>query len=182
MSVAGDVAEQSMIFESITSNKNKKLTSPGESMEPAPRRCFACGTQTLSPITVLPDCPHVACSLGCYHKVTDRWIEIKNELQCLDRTEDAMMGENWAKDTSPSELEKSAFRATWQGYACVRVRQPSPTSDAVSARASAGPSMLRGSVARALEPESPQPTANPSQAATDADSPEGAEPASAAQV
>jgi len=61
-----------------------------QSSESASRRCFACGTQTLSPIKVFPDCPHIACTFGCYHQVADHWIAIKHELQCLDRTEDAM--------------------------------------------------------------------------------------------
>jgi len=50
------------------------------------KRCYVCGTSTLCPLRVKdPDCPHIACSLKCLHRLSPQWIDIKSGLQELER-------------------------------------------------------------------------------------------------
>ena len=50
------------------------------------KRCYVCGTCTLCPLRLKdPDCPHIACSLKCLHRLSPQWIDIKYGLQELER-------------------------------------------------------------------------------------------------
>ena len=51
------------------------------------RQCHSCGANTLNQLRLqkAPDCPHIACSLACLHKLGDEWIDIKCELKKMER-------------------------------------------------------------------------------------------------
>ncbi len=50
------------------------------------KRCYVCGTFTLCPLRLKDlDCPHIACSLKCLHRLSPQWIDIKSGLQELER-------------------------------------------------------------------------------------------------
>ena len=50
------------------------------------RRCYVCGIYTICPMKLREtECPHVACCLGCLHRLHNMWIDIKFGLQQLER-------------------------------------------------------------------------------------------------
>ena len=69
----------------------ESIDSLGEGWSDGGRRCYICGCYTLSPLKLdvrgeeQPECPHVACTLKCYQKLYEEWIDIKYELVDLER-------------------------------------------------------------------------------------------------
>ena len=57
-----------------------------EPHDPRARKCFVCGNWSLAILTLDDgDCPHSACSHGCYVKLNNRWLDIKYGLLEGDR-------------------------------------------------------------------------------------------------
>ena len=69
----------------------ESIEALGEGWTDGARRCYICKRYTLSPLKLdlfgkeLADCPHVACSFDCLVKLSSAWMDIKFELEELER-------------------------------------------------------------------------------------------------
>ena len=74
-SASSKASNSASSFPSHSTNENKDK-----------KRCYVCGTWTLCPLRLKdPDCPHIACSLRCLHRLSPQWIDIKFGLQELEQ-------------------------------------------------------------------------------------------------
>ena len=51
-----------------------------------------CSRRTLSPIAIAEDCPHFVCSMDCYNRATTQWLEVRLDLEDMDRQMGAASG------------------------------------------------------------------------------------------
>ena len=69
----------------------ESIESLGEGWTDGGRRCYICKRYTRSPLKLdllgkeQADCPHVACSYDCLVKLSSAWMDIKFELEELER-------------------------------------------------------------------------------------------------